>query len=1227
MEGNHEHKAALPNGTRLRQYRIEKVLGVGSFGVTYLAHDNDLQSHFAIKEYIPNEFALREGATVHPKSSANEDDYRWGLSRFLQEARELAKFRHANIVRVHQIFEENNTAYMVLDFEEGVNFDRWLKNLGRQPAEKELRAILSPLLDALEQVHANGLLHRDIAPDNIIIHPNGKPVLLDFGSARQAMGMRSKSVSAIVKAGYSPPEQYSTRGEQGAYTDIYALSATMYRAINGAAPPEGSWRMMEMATADKDPMTPLQGDGYSPALRQGIERGLAINARNRPQTVAAWREILSEDTAASSPAHSLAEAKTRKIPQSPTRKSGKGKGLWLGLCAVALLLIIGYSNDLFTDTKFLPSFWATDPAQVQLADGQTLAVWIKEAEGRNDYSRLLSEIDALLEEYPRISELSALSSNVSASITADKEAFEQAKSMAAGDNIAAGIAAVDSYLSSYPAGQFIAEAEELKETLQQRQQKAIEAADKEALAKADKEAFEHAKSMAAGDNIAAGIAAVDSYLSSYPAGQFIADAKKLKETLQQRQQEAIKAAEKEALAKADKEAFEQAKSTAAGDNIAAGMAAVDSYLSSYPAGQFIADAKKLKETLQQRQQEAIKAAEKEALAKADKEAFEQAKSTAAGDNIAEGMAAVDSYLSSYPEGQFIAEAKELKKALQQQQEAIEAAEKEALAKADKEAFEQAKSMAAGDNIAEGMAAVDSYLSSYPEGQFIAEAKELKKALQQQQEAIEATIAELRIKAAAEAQKRENNQFTILHYAARYNDPEIIAALLNAGANIHEKDKDGKTPLHFAAVLNDNPEIIAALMNAGANIHEKDKDGKTPLHFAAANNDNLEIIAALLNAGANIHEKDKDGKTPLHFAARYNDSPEIIAALVNAGANIHEKDKDGKTPLHFAAWNNDNPEIIAALVNAGANIHKKDKEGKTPLHFAAMLNGNPEIIAALVNAGANIHKKDKDGMTPLHFAAVSNGNPGIIAALVNAGANTHVKNKVGITPLQYAASINDAPEIIAALVNAGANIHEKNKDGDTPLHFAASINDDPKIIAALVNAGANIHEKNNGGFTPLHFAASNSVPEIIAALMNAGANIHEKNKDGNTPLHFAAANNDNPEIIAALMNAGANIHEKNKDGNTPLHFAAYNNDNPEIIAALMNAGANIHEKNKDGFTPLHFAAYNNDNLKITNALMNAGANVNATNNAGETSLDVAIRRERPIQIINAIHHAGGQCTQC
>ena len=697
MEGNHEHKAALPNGTRLRQYRIEKVLGVGSFGVTYLAHDNDLQSHFAIKEYIPNEFALREGATVHPKSSANEDDYRWGLSRFLQEARELAKFRHANIVRVHQIFEENNTAYMVLDFEEGVNFDRWLKNLGRQPAEKELRAILSPLLDALEQVHANGLLHRDIAPDNIIIHPNGKPVLLDFGSARQAMGMRSKSVSAIVKAGYSPPEQYSTRGEQGAYTDIYALSATMYRAINGAAPPEGSWRMMEMATADKDPMTPLQGDGYSPALRQGIERGLAINAGNRPQTVAAWREILSEDTAASSPAHSLAETKTRKIPQSPTRKSGKG--LWLGWCAAVLLIIV-----IFAGTEN------------------------------------------------------------------EKEAFEHAKSMAAGNYIAAGMMAVDSYLSSYPEGQFIAEAKELKEALQQRQQEAMEAAKKAALAKADKEAFERAKSTAASGNMAAGIAAVDSYLSSYPAGQFIDEAKELREALQQQEPLAATIAELriEAAAEAQKQEDDQFT-----------ILHYAAWNNDNPA--IIAALLNAGGNIHEKDKDGDTPLHIAAIGNDNPEII--AVLLNAGANIHEKDNTGNTPLH-YAAGN-------------NDNPAIIAA-----------------LLNAGANIHEKNKSGDTPLH---EAAWDTDNPEI--------------IAVL-LNAGANIHEKNNTGNTPLHYAAGNNDnPAIIAALLNAGANVNEKDKDGDTPLHEAVWDNYNSEIIAALLNAGANVNATNSSRQTPLDIA------------------------------------------------------------------------------------------------------------------------------------------------------------------------------------------------------------------------------------------------------------------------------------------------------------------------------------------------------------------------------------------------------------
>ncbi len=296
MESAAQNKAALPPGARLKQYEMETVLGVGGFGVTYLARDCDLRAHFAVKEYLPNEFAVREGKTVHPKSAAAEDDYRWGLERFLQEARELAKFKHPNIVRVHQIFEANNTAYMVLDYEDGLNLEEWLRARPGKPAESELRAILNPLLNALHIVHSRDLLHRDIAPDNIIIRASGEPVLLDFGAARADIGARSKSISAVVKAGYSPPEQYSTRGNRGAHSDIYALAAVMYRAVTGAAPPEGSFRGTEIITGSEDPLPPLRAEGYSPQFINAINAGLQINPANRPQTVTELQTILGDST-------------------------------------------------------------------------------------------------------------------------------------------------------------------------------------------------------------------------------------------------------------------------------------------------------------------------------------------------------------------------------------------------------------------------------------------------------------------------------------------------------------------------------------------------------------------------------------------------------------------------------------------------------------------------------------------------------------------------------------------------------------------------------------------------------------------------------------------------------------------------------------------------------------------------------------------------------------------
>jgi serine/threonine protein kinase len=289
---------ALKSGTELvGDYRIERVLGAGGFGITYLAEENALDRHVTIKEYFPSDFAVRSTtAEAVPRSQDCATDYRWGLDRFIEEAQTLAKFSHPNIVRVYRYFRANNTAYMVLHFEEGQSLKSWLKGLGRAPRQKELDAIVAPLLDALELIHKQDFLHRDIAPDNIIIRKDGSPVLIDFGSARGEMLSHSKTVSALVKPGYSPYEQYAeTSRQQGPWTDIYALGATLYHAVAGKRPADSPSRMV------KDELLPAR-DGALSAYRAGflaaIDHALALQVDARPQSIAAWRgELLAPDPA------------------------------------------------------------------------------------------------------------------------------------------------------------------------------------------------------------------------------------------------------------------------------------------------------------------------------------------------------------------------------------------------------------------------------------------------------------------------------------------------------------------------------------------------------------------------------------------------------------------------------------------------------------------------------------------------------------------------------------------------------------------------------------------------------------------------------------------------------------------------------------------------------------------------------------------------------------------
>ena len=286
----------LPEGAVLQgKFRVEKTLGAGGYGVTYLVRHVDLPTRRAIKEFFPG-FAVRDRATqeLQPVSgSVTVGDFRRGIQQFFGEAERLAAFEHKNIVRVHDVFQENNTAYMVMDYEQGKTLGALLKECGALP-ESTLLAILAPLLDGLKALHDGGILHRDIAPDNIFIRKDGAPVLLDFGSAREAGGGQSKSVSAIVKYGYSPPEQYISKGgnvRQGPFTDIYALSATLYHAMTGQQPEDSTTRLTnihhEGESADLILLDSVEG--YSPEFINAVREGLAIKADDRPENIDEWR--------------------------------------------------------------------------------------------------------------------------------------------------------------------------------------------------------------------------------------------------------------------------------------------------------------------------------------------------------------------------------------------------------------------------------------------------------------------------------------------------------------------------------------------------------------------------------------------------------------------------------------------------------------------------------------------------------------------------------------------------------------------------------------------------------------------------------------------------------------------------------------------------------------------------------------------------------------------------
>ena len=277
----------LKPGTELNgRYTVGLALGQGGFGITYIGYDNILNTRVAIKEYYPADIAGRTSndGTVSAYTQGS-DEYFKGKTRFIEEARTLAKFSdHPCIVGVKDCFDANGTAYMVMEFLEGVNLKEYLKRKGGKVSVNEAVSILTPVMDALRAVHNVGIIHRDISPDNIYITTDARVRLIDFGAARQSIGGQ-RSLSIMLKPGYAPEEQYRTKGNQGPWTDVYALTATFYRMITGTVPPDSLERVME-DTLEIPNELPTH-------IREALRNGLAVRASERFKNVEQLRAALN----------------------------------------------------------------------------------------------------------------------------------------------------------------------------------------------------------------------------------------------------------------------------------------------------------------------------------------------------------------------------------------------------------------------------------------------------------------------------------------------------------------------------------------------------------------------------------------------------------------------------------------------------------------------------------------------------------------------------------------------------------------------------------------------------------------------------------------------------------------------------------------------------------------------------------------------------------------------
>ncbi len=283
---------ALPAGTRVAEFEVRRLLGSGGFGIVYLAWDHALEREVALKEYMPGTLAGRgAGLQVSVRSASTADTFALGLRSFINEARLLARFDHPSLVKVYRFWEDNGTAYMVMPHYVGRTLRQARQGMVVPPGEAACRRVLDALLSALETLHREGVYHRDIAPDNILLGDDGLPVLLDFGAARRVLGDRTQALTSIMKPHYAPLEQYADASamRQGPWTDLYALGGTMYFLLTAKEPVAAASRALH---DDQPRLAELRPPGCGAGFLAAIDWMLALKPPERPQSVHMLRDVL-----------------------------------------------------------------------------------------------------------------------------------------------------------------------------------------------------------------------------------------------------------------------------------------------------------------------------------------------------------------------------------------------------------------------------------------------------------------------------------------------------------------------------------------------------------------------------------------------------------------------------------------------------------------------------------------------------------------------------------------------------------------------------------------------------------------------------------------------------------------------------------------------------------------------------------------------------------------------